>query len=133
MDFDGRGGNVFENITNDLADRGKNLYDQAVASGEAPEGSQQAFLQRFAVVLDNKLTTFPTIDFRDNPDGIKGGNAQITGLDSAQRGQGHRARAAVGLAAGGVHAALDEPRLGDARQGVARPGPASRASRACSS
>ena len=43
-------------------DRGKQLYDQAVASGEAPEGSQQAFLQRFAVVLDNKLTTFPTID-----------------------------------------------------------------------
>jgi SecD/SecF fusion protein len=84
MDFDGRGGDVFEEITNDLADRGKNLYDQAVASGEAPEGSQQAFLQRFAVVLDNKLTTFPTIDFRDNPDGIKGGNAQITGLDSAQ-------------------------------------------------
>jgi SecD/SecF fusion protein len=83
MDFDGRGGRVFEEITNKLADRGRNLYEQAVSQGQADEGSQDFFLQRFAVVLDNELTTFPTIDFRDNPDGIKGGSAQITGLDSA--------------------------------------------------
>ena len=43
--------------------------------------ARQAALQRFAIVLDREIRSFPTIDFVDNPDGIAGGRAQITGLD----------------------------------------------------
>jgi len=80
MDFTGRGGRLFEDITKQLADRGRSAWSTA---GAQPD-QEQAYFQRFAIILDGELETYPTIDFVSNPDGIKGGSAQITGLDSPQ-------------------------------------------------
>ena len=45
-----------------------------------PRFGQDA-LGHFAIVLDNQIKSFPTIDFHDNPDGIPGDNgARITGM-----------------------------------------------------
>lgn len=83
MDFDGRGGDLFGQITAGLAERGRGDWNAA----GAPEGQQAAFFQRFAIILDGELQTYPTIDFVQNPDGIRGGSAQITGLDSPGESQ----------------------------------------------
>jgi SecD/SecF fusion protein len=83
MDFNERGGELFGQITKQLAERGRAEWNAA----GAPEGSQAAFFQRFAIVLDGELETYPTIDFQQNPEGIQGGSAQITGLDSPQEAQ----------------------------------------------
>ncbi len=80
MDFTGRGGQLFEDITKQLADRGRSAWSTA---GAQPD-QEQAYFQRFAIILDGELETYPTIDFVSNPNGIKGGSAQITGLDSPQ-------------------------------------------------
>ena len=48
---------------------------------------RSAYFQRFSIILDGQLETYPTIDFVQNPDGITGGSAQITGLDSMQEAQ----------------------------------------------
>lgn len=83
MQFTDRGGRLFEDITNQLADRGRALFRQA-GSPKEPTGIQQAYFQHFAVVLDGELKTTPSIDFERLPDGITGGSAQIEGLDGAQ-------------------------------------------------
>jgi SecD/SecF fusion protein len=83
MDFDRRGGDLFGQITAGLAERGRADWNAA----GAPEGQQAAFFQRFAIILDGELQTYPTIDFVQNPDGIRGGSAQITGLDSPGESQ----------------------------------------------
>ncbi len=80
MDFSRRGGQLFEDITKQLADRGRSAWSTA---GAQP-GQEQGYFQRFAIILDGELETYPTIDFVSNPAGIKGGSAQITGLDSPQ-------------------------------------------------
>ncbi|MBD0290271.1 MAG: protein translocase subunit SecD [Thermoleophilia bacterium] len=80
LEFTDAGGDKFHEITRELARRGRQL---AVTLGVPTDNeSRQAVLQRFAIVLDNEIRSFPTIDFVDNPDGIAGGRAQITGLDS---------------------------------------------------
>ena len=83
MDFDDRGGELFGDITAQLAERGRADWNAA----GAPEGSESAFFQRFAIILDGELQTYPTIDFQQNPNGIQGGSAQITGLDSPGESQ----------------------------------------------
>ena len=80
MDFDDRGGRLFGDITKQLADRGRSEWSAAGAQA----GTEQAYFQRFAIILDGQLETYPTIDFVQNPDGIQGGKAQITGLASPQ-------------------------------------------------
>src|SRR6188472_2794826 len=79
MDFTDRGGKKFEEITRDIAQRGKLLYN-TVGGGQ---GDHSPFLQHFAIVLDREIRSWPTIDFQEYPGGITGSNgAQISGLQS---------------------------------------------------
>ena len=80
MNFTDRGAKLFADITKQLADRGRSEWSAAGAQA----GQESAYFQRFAIILDGGLETYPTIDFVQNPDGITGGAAQITGLDSPQ-------------------------------------------------
>jgi SecD/SecF fusion protein len=72
MEFTGKGGDKFHAITRELAARGR----AASQSVDDP----QAALQSFAIVLDREIKSAPTIDWNDNPDGIAGGSAEITGI-----------------------------------------------------
>jgi SecD/SecF fusion protein len=79
MEFTDRGANKFEEITRDIAQRGKLLFN-TVGGGQ---GDPSAFLQHFAIVLDREIRSWPTIDFQEYPGGISGSNgAQISGLQS---------------------------------------------------
>jgi SecD/SecF fusion protein len=71
MDFTGKGKGKFHDITRALAQEGRL---------RSARFGQDAF-GHFAIVLDNEIKSYPTIDFHDNPDGIPGDNgAQITGM-----------------------------------------------------
>jgi SecD/SecF fusion protein len=72
MEFTDDGGDKFHDITKELAARGR------IAAGSV-EDPQDA-LQSFAIVLDREIKSAPTIDWNDNPDGIAGGAAEITGI-----------------------------------------------------
>jgi len=63
MDFTEVGGKQFEEVTKQLAVRG--------ALKQEP--------QTFAIVLDNAMESDPQVDYQDNPQGISGGSAEITG------------------------------------------------------
>jgi SecD/SecF fusion protein len=79
MEFTKKGGDKFEEITRDIAQRGKLLFN-TVGGGQ---GDPSAFLQHFAIVLDREIKSWPTIDFTEYPGGITGSNgAQISGLQS---------------------------------------------------
>jgi len=79
MEFTDRGAKKFEEITRDIAQRGKLLYN-TVGGGQ---GDASPFLQHFAIVLDREIKSWPTIDFTEYPGGISGSNgAQISGLQS---------------------------------------------------
>jgi SecD/SecF fusion protein len=79
MEFTDKGANKFEDITRDIAQRGKLLYN-TVGGGQ---GDASPFLQHFAIVLDREIKSWPTIDFTEYPGGISGSNgAQISGLQS---------------------------------------------------
>ena len=80
MNFNDRGSKLFGDITKQLADRGRSEWSAAGAK----VGQESAYFQRFSIILDGQLETYPTIDFVQNPDGIQGGSAQITGLASQQ-------------------------------------------------
>jgi SecD/SecF fusion protein len=77
LEFTDKGGEKFHDITRELAQRGRRQANLLRIPDE------QAF-QHFAIVLDNEIRSWPSINFRDNPDGIPGGSAQITGLDSLE-------------------------------------------------
>ena len=80
MQFTGKGGKKFHDITRREAQRGKLLYGTA-GGGADP----QSYLQHFAIVLDNVVQSAPSIDFQQYPDGIDPINgAQITGINSAK-------------------------------------------------
>jgi SecD/SecF fusion protein len=67
--FNGAGQNKFGSVTAAIAHR-----------GDLVSGFGQTLNQHFAVALDNKLITVPSIDFKTYPDGITGGGgADITG------------------------------------------------------
>jgi SecD/SecF fusion protein len=69
FNFTSKGQNEFSNVTAQIARRG---------STQSPAG--QTYKQHFAVELDGKLITVPSIDYTQYPDGISGGNgADITG------------------------------------------------------
>jgi SecD/SecF fusion protein len=72
MQFTDKGGDKFHEITRDLAARGQTAANQT--------GNDAAALQSFAIVLDREIKSAPTIDWKQNPDGIAGGSAQITGI-----------------------------------------------------
>ena len=75
LEFTGQGGDRFHEITRELARRGR-------SQAALLRVDDRAAFQHFAIVLDNEIRSWPTIDFNENPDGIAGGRAQITGLDS---------------------------------------------------
>jgi SecD/SecF fusion protein len=73
MQFTKDGREKFGDITRELAQRGR-----FKSSG----GQDQ--LQHFAIVLDDEIRSWPSIDFNENPNGISGSNgAQITGMAGA--------------------------------------------------
>ncbi len=63
MDFTDEGGDTFQDITADLAQRGQMLQTN----------------QTFAVILDNEIISRPFVDFRELPNGVPGGRAVIQG------------------------------------------------------
>ncbi len=76
MQFTNKGGDKFQDVTRELADRGR---QQAGRFG----GPDEQWFQQFAIVLDREIKSAPTIDFNENPVGIPPGNgAQITGIGS---------------------------------------------------
>lgn len=67
--FNSTGNNAFQNVTGQIARRGQDVSTLG-----------QTLDQHFAVALDDQLLTVPSIDFKQYPDGIIGGNgADITG------------------------------------------------------
>ena len=77
MDFTDAGSDKFEDITREIAQRGKLLFN-TVGGGQ---GDYQNWLQSFAIVLDREIKSYPTIDFEEYPGGITGSNgAQISGI-----------------------------------------------------
>ncbi len=77
MQFTDDGGDKFGDITGKLAQRGK-LKFNTTGGGQ---GDYRNFVQHFAIVLDREIKSWPSIDFKDNPNGIRGSNgAQITGI-----------------------------------------------------
>ncbi len=68
MQFTGKGNKAFERIT----------------KAEAVRGQIQQVEQHFAIVLDNELRSWPSISYKDLPNGINpaGTGAQITGMAS---------------------------------------------------
>src|SRR5215208_8031655 len=77
MQFTGKGKQIFQDITAKEAQRGKAAYTLA-----GSQGDPRNYFQSFAIVLDNEIKSFPTIDFTQYPNGISGDNgAEITGLN----------------------------------------------------
>ncbi len=78
FDFTSKGRTIFQNVTRTIAHRGADNTLLGAAN-----------LQHFAIVLDNKLISVPSIDFRTYPNGIDASNgSEITGgftIDSAQK------------------------------------------------
>jgi preprotein translocase subunit SecD len=63
IDFTSAGGDLFATITRQLADTGSLLQQN----------------QTFAIVLDNVMRSDPYVDYKQNPQGITGGSAIISG------------------------------------------------------
>jgi SecD/SecF fusion protein len=80
LEFTDEGGDRFHEVTRELARRGRS--QAALLRVE----DDQAY-QHFAIVLDNEIRSWPSINFNENPDGIAGGRAQITGLDSLEEAE----------------------------------------------
>ncbi len=78
MEFTDDGGEKFHDVTRDIAQRGQLLSGQV--------GKDRA-LQGFAIVLDREIKSAPTIDWDQNPDGIAGGSAEITGIGDTGEAQ----------------------------------------------
>jgi SecD/SecF fusion protein len=74
FDFTERGRRAFKRLTERLAQRG--------AKAAAGQASPEPFFQRFAIVLDNRVVSLATIDFRATPNGIDAPGAQIAATGS---------------------------------------------------
>jgi SecD/SecF fusion protein len=72
LQFTNHGSNQFQKITRDEAQRGQSIYNLG-----GKQGNYLNYVQHFAIVLDGVLQSTPYIDFKQNPDGIPGPNAQI--------------------------------------------------------
>ncbi|MCW2977257.1 MAG: secD [Actinomycetia bacterium] len=72
LQFTNHGSNQFQKITRDEAQRGQTAFDLA-----GKQGDYRNYAQHFAIVLDGQLESTPFIDFKQNPDGIAGPNAEI--------------------------------------------------------
>jgi SecD/SecF fusion protein len=72
LQFTNHGSDQFQKITKAEADRGKLRFG---AAGQ--QGDPTNYAQHFAIVLDGQLESTPYIDFKQNPNGIPGPNAEI--------------------------------------------------------
>jgi SecD/SecF fusion protein len=72
LQFTNHGSSQFQKITREEANRGQTKFDLAGKSGD-----YKNYAQHFAIVLDQQLESTPFIDFKQNPDGIPGPNAEI--------------------------------------------------------
>ena len=72
LQFNRQGAAQFLTITRREAQRGRARYDLA-----GKKGSYLLYVQHFAIVLDGVLETTPYIDFKQNPGGIPGPNAEM--------------------------------------------------------
>ena len=79
MQFTDGGSEKFHDITRELAVRGKTQTTALV--------SPEPLFQHFAIILDDEIRSWPSIDFEQYPDGISGDSAQITGLGSVEEAQ----------------------------------------------
>ena len=101
---------------------------QALPRDHAARGSarrsQLGRNESFAIVLDDQLYSFPTIDYKQYGDGIDptGGGAQITGLASQKEAKNLALVLQTGALPVHVRHGRALRRLGDARQGLAPPG-----------
>ncbi len=78
MQFTNHGQLAFRRITAAEAKRGKARW---IRAGRPPLA--QGYFQHFAIVLDGRILSFPSIDFQQYPTGISAANgAEITGLHS---------------------------------------------------
>lgn len=78
IDFTERGRRAFERVTRRIAARGRR------ASPQPGQPLEERF-RRFAIVLDDRVVSTPTIDFVANPEGIDGSTgAQLAGLGSVE-------------------------------------------------
>ena len=114
QDFDPTSGEPI--VLMQFKSKGNKIFAQ-VTKNEAVRGSIQQTPQHFAIVLDNEIRSWPQIDYTQYPQGINpaGTGAQITGLQSLKEAQESGARAADGRAAGELHHARADRRVGDAR------------------
>ncbi|MEK6273807.1 MAG: protein translocase subunit SecD [Actinomycetota bacterium] len=77
MQFTSGGAKKFQDITQKLVERGRNLANTNGWTGPENDNANQ----QFAIVLDRVIKSAPSVDFDDNPAGIPGNNgAQITGV-----------------------------------------------------
>ena len=72
LQFTGHGSKQFEKITKAEAEAGSIAY---TAAGR--QGDYLNYVKHFAIVLDQQLQSTPYIDFKRNPNGIPGPNAEI--------------------------------------------------------
>jgi SecD/SecF fusion protein len=72
LQFTNHGSSQFQRITREEAQRGQLKFDRA-----GRQGDYLPYTQHFAIVLDQQLESTPYIDFKRNPDGIAGPNAEI--------------------------------------------------------
>ncbi len=81
MQFTDSGGDKFQEITRNLAVRGRQVHARI-------GGDDETAFQQFAIVLDREIRSAPTIDYKENPSGIPGNSgAQITGIGSIREAQ----------------------------------------------
>jgi SecD/SecF fusion protein len=74
FDLTDKGGTQFHDVTRAIAQRAQANYLQSSGLSTAQASGH------FAVVLDNEVISRPIIDFGENPDGISGNSAEISGL-----------------------------------------------------
>ncbi len=72
LQFTGHGSSEFGRITKDEAQRGAFNFQRS-----GSQGDYRNYAQHFAIVLDGQLESTPFIDFKQNPEGIQGSNAEI--------------------------------------------------------
>lgn len=76
MQFTRHGAGVFLRVTKAAARRGKALWIRAHR-----RGAPQNYFQSFAMVLDGRILSNPTVDFQAYPNGVTGTNGvELTGL-----------------------------------------------------
>jgi len=81
QDFDPQSGEPV--VLMQFTHKGNKIFHE-VTKHEAQRGSIEKIQQHFAIVLDDQIRSYPSIDFNQYPDGIDptGGGAQITGMAS---------------------------------------------------